>query len=70
MPKFFVSHTVDELGGTYEHLPNPEGPFGLSEARDYAEEYTRRGQCGFVVRDDGAVEAPDGTWLTEEAPDA
>jgi hypothetical protein len=66
MGKYLVRHTVDQLGGRYE---SPEGieyttTDSLSQAEQEAERLTADGQCGVVVRvADGAVRAPDGTWI-------
>ncbi len=61
-PHYGVGHTHDKLGGRYAE-PVLEPAASLEEAKARAEEYTAAGQCGYVMRQDGAILGPDGSWL-------
>lgn len=62
-----VCYTCDESGAQYPE-PMVHGQcFTLMQARAEALQFTDAGQCGFVRRlEDGAVLAPDGTWILPE----
>lgn len=66
MKRYEVWHTVDELGGRYiapGGLKDDEFD-SLPQAITRAEELTAQGCCGYVRRtEDGAVLAPDNSWL-------
>jgi hypothetical protein len=64
--KYRVEHTCDESGGRYPGSIIDQETDILEEAIALADERTARGQCGFVRRADGAILAPDGSWLKQD----
>ena len=63
-----VLHTVDNSGG---RCCAAEGWLALEttsfeEAQELAAELVNCGFCGYVRRQDGAVLAPNGTWIARE----
>lgn len=66
MKRYTICHTMDELGGRYEHAVCREETDDLDQAIIEAEELTRKGFCGFVRRlSDNATLAPNGAWIDE-----
>lgn len=57
-----VGHTCDQLGGLYP-CAKYEAAASYDEAWEMAQQRTAAGQCGFIRRSDGKIQAPDGSWI-------
>jgi len=70
MPTYRVGNTIDGLGGRCAASDGSgweQDAASLDDAIAQADELTAGGYCGYVRRvEDGAVLAPDGTWIDDQ----